>query len=117
MGIAARVDCFSENPTTKFGESLKGQIEERLKFVASGTKPRKNKLVMQDVIDDLKKDGLFYGDKVPCAAGENADAASGDESEVAEKKKEKKAKDSKKKDKKAEVSEASEEEVVGPKVE
>jgi len=126
--IAARVDCFSENPTTKFGESLKGQIEERLKFVASGTKPRKNKLVMQDVIDDLKKDGLFYGDKVPCAAGENADAASGDESEVAEKKrdkkvkdkkekKEKKSKDSKKKDKKAEVSEASEEEVVEPKVE
>jgi len=126
--IAARVDCFSENPTTKFGESLKGQIEESLKFVASGTKPRKNKLVMQDVIDDLKKDGLFYGDKVPCAAGENADAASGDESEVAEKKrdkkvkdkkekKEKKSKDSKKKDKKAEVSEASEEEVVEPKVE
>merc|ERR1740139_693096 len=126
--IAARVDCFSENPTTKFGESLKGQIEERLKFVASGTKPRKNKLVMQDVIDDLKKDGLFYGDKVPCAAGENADAASGDESEVAVKKrdkkvkdkkekKEKKSKDSKKKDKKAEVSEASEEEVVEPKVE
>merc|ERR1740139_226868 len=116
--IAARVDCFSENPTTKFGESLKGQIEERLKFVASGTKPRKNKLVMQDVIDDLKKDGLFYGDKVPCAAGENADAASGDESEVAEKKRDKKVKDKKeKKEKKAEVSEASEEEVVEPKFE
>merc|ERR1711981_1248765 len=39
--IAARVDCFSESPTKKFGESLKGQIEERLKFVTSGVKPRK----------------------------------------------------------------------------
>ena len=41
--IASRVDCFSEAPTKKFGESLKDQIEERLKFVTSGVKPRKNK--------------------------------------------------------------------------
>lgn len=44
--IASRVDCFSENPTSKFGESLKEQIEERLKFVANGVKPRKNKDAM-----------------------------------------------------------------------
>jgi len=120
--IAARVDCFSEAPTSKFGESLKGQIEERLKFVASGTKPRKNKAVMQDVIDDLKKDGLFYGDKVPCEANDDAEA-SAEDSEVAEKKREKKNKDKKekkekkekkdkepkKKDKKRERSEDSEE--------
>jgi nucleolar protein 56 len=91
--IAARVDCFSEAPTAKFGESLKGQIEERLKFVASGTKPRKNKAVMQDVIDELKKDGLFYGDKVPRNADDSdaaAEASDAEESEVAEKKREKK---------------------------
>ena len=62
--IAARVDSFSEAPTSKFGETLKEQMEERLKFLASGTKPRKNKEVMNDVIDELKKEGLFYGDKV-----------------------------------------------------
>ena len=30
----------------------------------SGVKPRKNKEVMQEVIDNLKEEGLFYGDKV-----------------------------------------------------
>ena len=49
--IASRVDCFSDAPTTKFGETLKDQMEERLKFLASGTKPRKNKDVMKEVID------------------------------------------------------------------
>jgi len=62
--IASRVDCFSESATDKFGESLKGQIEERLKFLASGSKPRKNKDAMAEVISELKKEGLFYGDKV-----------------------------------------------------
>jgi gas vesicle protein len=51
-------------PTTKFGETLKDQMEERLKFLASGTKPRKNKDVMKEVIDQLKDEGLFYGDKI-----------------------------------------------------
>ena len=62
--IAARVDCFSENPTTKFGESLKDQVEERLKFVTSGVKPRKNKEAMADVLKELREEGLFFGDKV-----------------------------------------------------
>merc|ERR1711939_928238 len=52
--IASRVDCFSEAPTSKFGEVLKDQMEERLNFLAKGTKPRKNKEVMNDVIDELK---------------------------------------------------------------
>jgi len=60
--IASRVDCFSESPTSKFGEVLKDQMEERLNFLAKGVKPRKNKDVMNDVIDELKKEGLFYGE-------------------------------------------------------
>jgi len=64
LAIASRVDCFSENPTDKFGIGLKGQVEERLKFLASGGKPRKNKEAMAEVIDELKSEGLFYGDKV-----------------------------------------------------
>merc|ERR1719272_1651935 len=70
--IASRIDCFSEYPTSKFGETLKGQLEERLKFVASGTKPRKNKAVMQAVLNELKKEGLFYGDKVPRTKADDA---------------------------------------------
>lgn len=62
--IASRVDCFSEAPTNKFGVALKEQLEERLKFVANGVKPRKNKDAMNEVINELKEEGLFYGDKV-----------------------------------------------------
>ena len=60
--IASRIDCFSEYPTAKIGESLRDQVEERLKFVASGSKPRKNKEAMKAVLDELREEGLFYGD-------------------------------------------------------
>ena len=62
--IAARVDCFSEAPTDKFGESLKAQIEERLKFLASGSKPRKNKDAMAEVIGELKKENIDFESKL-----------------------------------------------------
>lgn len=98
--IASRVDCFSEAPTAKFGDSLKMQVEERLKFLASGVKPRKNKEAMADVLAELKADGLFYGDKVTVAKTvESGDEDNGEE--AVEKKRDKKSKDKKdKKDKK-----------------
>jgi len=100
--IASRVDCFSEAPTTKFGESLKEQIEERLKFVTSGVKPRKNKEVMADVIGELQKEGLFYGENSKKVEGKAAAAGSDSEDEGKNKKRDKKSKDKKeKKDKKA----------------
>lgn len=114
--IAARVDMFSEAPTSKFGESLKGQIEDRLKFLASGTKPRKNKDAMEEVLAELRDEGLYFGDKVQVK--KEADAAAESEEEVVEKKdkKDKKKKDKKdKKDKKRKRSEVeSDDEVVEP---
>lgn len=44
--IASRIDNFSEAPTTRFGEALKSQVEERLKFYDSGAAPTKNELAM-----------------------------------------------------------------------
>lgn len=44
--IASRIDNFSEAPTTRFGEALKAQVEERLKFYDSGAAPTKNELAM-----------------------------------------------------------------------
>jgi len=35
-------------------------MEERLKFLSTGTKPRKNVDAMKEVLDELKKDGLYY---------------------------------------------------------
>jgi nucleolar protein 56 len=59
--IAARIDSFAEGtPTSKFGDTLKEQIEERLNFLANGTKPRKNKDAMKEVLDELKSEGLYY---------------------------------------------------------
>ena len=94
--IASRVDCFSEAPTNKFGEGLKAQVEERLKFLSSGVKPRKNKDAMAEVIAELKGEGLFYGDKVKVAKTVD----SGDEEEIPVTEKKRDAKEKSKKDKK-----------------
>jgi len=74
-------------------------MEERLKFLSTGTKPRKNKDVMGEVIDELKKEGLYYGDKVMVPKEANNDES--DEEPV----KDKKQKKDKKKDKKRKHSE------------
>jgi nucleolar protein 56 len=96
--IASRVDCFSEQPTDKFGEGLKVQMEERLKFLASGAKPRKNKDAMGAVINELKSEGLFYGDKVRVKKEDADQVVAADMSEAEEKAEKKSKKD--KKDKK-----------------
>ena len=80
-------------------------MEERLKFLSSGTKPRKNKEVMSEVIDELKKEGLYYGDKV-------AKQASGDHENGDTKKDKKSKKDKKdKKRKHSEVQQDSDDEI------
>merc|ERR1711915_708701 len=48
--IASRIDCFSENLTSVFGEKLKEQVEERLKFYETGDIPRKNVEVMAEAL-------------------------------------------------------------------
>lgn len=114
--IASRIDCFSDYPTAKIGESLRDQVEERLKFVASGTKPRKNKDAMAAVLNELKEEGLFYGDNKR-AVGKNKDAEmETDEDEAPKKSKKDKKEKSKKESKKKESSKKSKkEESVGKK--
>merc|ERR1712086_527339 len=53
--IASRIDCFSDEATTVFGEKLKDQVEERLTFLTEGTTPRKNVEVMQEAIKEVAK--------------------------------------------------------------
>ena len=54
--LASRIDCFTENSTTKFGELFKEQVEERLKFYENGTIPRKNSDVISQVVTEVNKD-------------------------------------------------------------
>ncbi|KAI0878253.1 pre-rRNA processing nucleolar protein-like protein Sik1 [Hypoxylon argillaceum] len=55
--IAARIDNFSEQPSKKFGEVLRGQVEDRLEFYATGKKPKKNADAMDEAVADLLAEG------------------------------------------------------------
>ncbi|XP_016426662.1 nucleolar protein 56-like [Sinocyclocheilus rhinocerous] len=48
--IASRIDCFSEVPTSVFGDKLRDQVEERLAFYETGEVPRKNLDVMKEAV-------------------------------------------------------------------
>jgi len=86
--IASRIDCFSDEATTIFGEKLKDQVEERLAFLTEGTTPRKNLEVMQEAIKEVAK----RRKKKKRKGDATADAAAGGEAleEGAVKKKKKK---------------------------
>jgi nucleolar protein 56 len=88
--IASRIDSFIDEPTTKYGDQMREQVEERLAFYESGTAPRKNADVMQAVSEELKKGSV--------------------KEEAGDKKK----KDKKKKNKRAAPEEEEEEEVEVP---
>jgi len=47
--IATRIDSFSDAPTRVYGENLREQVEERLKFYETGKAPRKNLDVMVEI--------------------------------------------------------------------
>ncbi|KAI0903514.1 pre-rRNA processing nucleolar protein-like protein Sik1 [Ustulina deusta] len=55
--LAARIDNFSEQPSKKFGDVLRGQVEDRLEFYATGKKPTKNADVMDKAVADLLAEG------------------------------------------------------------
>ncbi len=59
LAMAARIDAFSIKETDKFGETFKTQIEDRMKFFANGPKPKKNSEVMDEVLKELRSDGLY----------------------------------------------------------
>jgi len=46
--MASRIDAFSDQPTSAYGEKLKEQVEERLSFYDTGETPRKNIDVMRE---------------------------------------------------------------------
>jgi len=63
--IASRIDCFSDEPSPKFGEALRGQVEERLNFFETGVPPSKNADTMRKVLDALAlEDGSDVDDEM-----------------------------------------------------
>ncbi|NXT95583.1 NOP56 protein, partial [Anhinga rufa] len=53
--IASRIDCFSEVPTSVFGDKLREQVEERLAFYETGEPPRKNLEVMKEAVAEASE--------------------------------------------------------------
>ena len=52
--IATRIDSFQEEPSSLYGQKLRDQVEERLKFYETGAAPRRNIDVMEEVSKELK---------------------------------------------------------------
>ena len=97
--IASRIDSFIEEPTNAYGEQLRDQVEERLKFYDTGEAPRKNIDVMSSVAEGLRKLAPKESKKKKKVAKEvEEEAAAPAEEEEGKKKKEKKNKDKKKKE-------------------
>ena len=96
--IAARIDAFSEEPSTKFGEALKQQIEDRLEFYATGKRPAKNADVMEGIMKSLGDVGEIVAD----GADLDEEMAEADSDEEAPKKSKKSKKDKKEKKEKKE---------------
>ena len=97
--IATRIDSFSDDPTRLYGEKLREQVEERLKFYQTGEAPRRNLDVMAEAkreLDAANPDG----DKKPAAKAkmdEDDDDVSMDEADASPKKKKKAKKEKKRK--------------------
>lgn len=69
--IASRIDNFSMAPTRKFGESLREQVEERLRFYSEGINPTKNEDAMVSKAADQST--LIDADIIPESSnGRNA---------------------------------------------
>jgi nucleolar protein 56 len=52
--IASRIDCFAESTCDVFGNKLREQVEDRLKFYESGDIPRKNVDVMLEAVAEAE---------------------------------------------------------------
>ncbi|GAA5965367.1 hypothetical protein JCM3765_004873 [Sporobolomyces pararoseus] len=99
--IASRIDCFADTPSTKFGEVLRNQVEERLSFYENGSNPTKNADAMKKALDAYKAEVAEANE------GEEVAAAKMDVDE--EEKSEKKEKKDKKKRKSIAAEETAEE--------
>lgn len=106
ISIACRIDCFSEAPSTKFGEVLHMQVEERLAFYETGKPTTKNSDAMRKAIAAIEEAAGDLMDVDAEDEDEEKDDEGADEEESTEKKKSLKTsskvdKKKKKKDKKS----------------
>lgn len=106
--IATRIDAFSDEPNKIYGEKLREQVEERLKFYETGAAPRKNLDVMEEIRksldggkpDDLDMEGAETPKSKKKSKKDKKKRKHSDDEDSAEEKEKKSAKKSEKKSKK-----------------
>jgi len=104
--IASRIDAFSDVPTTKFGQKLNMQVEERLKFYDTGALPRKNVDVMKEALGEVQSEASEKQEEMDVVTTESTDK----KRKRKEKDQEETKSETPKKKKKAKKSKAEEEE-------
>ena len=62
--MASRLDCFSDIPVPTFGDFLRQQVEDRLKYFETGVIPKKNLDVMKEAIDAAETEKVDAPKKV-----------------------------------------------------
>ncbi|KAI0379467.1 Nop domain-containing protein [Hypomontagnella monticulosa] len=104
--IASRIDNFAEQPSKKFGDALRQQVEDRLEFYATGKKPNKNVDVMDKAMADILADGQSLAidtEMIDAPLPPGATDATPKKEKKSKDKKEKKDKEGKKKRKHSDV--------------
>ncbi|KAK8097378.1 SIK1-involved in pre-rRNA processing [Apiospora sp. TS-2023a] len=110
--IASRIDNFSENPSTKFGEVLRQQVEDRLEFYATGKKPQKNADVMDKAMADILGSGESMAIDTEMMDAPIPEEAGANEKKSKDKKEKKEKKEKKDKKRKSEAAVEEEPEAV-----
>ncbi|KAI1981632.1 Nucleolar protein 56 [Ophidiomyces ophidiicola] len=115
--IASRIDNFSETPSTKFGDVLRKQVEERLEFYTTGAAPTKNETAMKSAMDSLLADIKIDAEDSDVEMDDTAEVTQSVEKKSKKEKKGKKDKKEKgeKKEKKAKKAKGEEDDKDTPK--
>lgn len=58
--MAARLDHFLVNPTNRFGEKLKEQVEKRLTKADDTEELEKNEDLMDDILTELREENIYF---------------------------------------------------------
>ena len=112
LAMCSRIDAFSKDVSNDYGNELRNQIDERLKYLDSGDKPRKNIDVMKKVEMQLMNKKRKKPDEDEKKDKKIKDESSDDESseEIKKKKKDKKKKKKEESDEDMKKEESSEDE-------
>ena len=112
LAMCSRIDAFSKDVSNDYGNELRNQIDERLKYLDSGDKPRKNIDVMKKVEMQLMNKKRKKPDEDEKKDKKIKDESSDDESseEIKKKKKDKKKKKNEESDEDMKKEESSEDE-------